>query len=241
MLNNSPYYWGAVRKVVAAFGALFKDISIERVGSDGTVVQTLLVPITYAPKQRFYQMIENAGLDSNEARVNIVFPRMAYELTSIFYDSTRKLNAQSQVPGALVNGYRQIQYAPVPYNVTFAVYLGVKNTEDGLRVIEQILPFFQPSFNVSIWEMDSNGVSRDVPVTLQNIDFDDSYDGEVKTERTVTWTLTFQAGIWLHGPTKEALEIKQASVNTAINNTVSVTTASADDLGVVSVDTNELI
>lgn len=239
MLNNTPYYWGAVRKVVAAFGALFKDISIERVGSDGSVVQTLMVPITYAPKQRFYQMLENSGLDDNAARVNVVFPRMAYELTSLFYDSQRKLNTLNQTQGALVNGYRQVQYAPIPYNVTFALYLGVKNTEDGLRVIEQIIPFFQPSFNVSIWEMDSAGISRDIPIVLQNVDFDDSYDGDVKAERTVMWTLTFQASIWLHGPTKEALEIKQAAVNMAINNTVAVTSASVDTSGSIVVSTDE--
>ena len=220
MLHNDPFYYSAVRKTVAAFGALLNGISIQRKDASGTAVQTLEVPVMYLPKSRFFYMTEASKLDGNEARINTVFPRMGYEMTSLFYDNSRKLQMQTTVPGRLVSsGARQNEYAPVPYSLSFSVYLAAKNTQDALQVIEQIIPFFQPTFNLSIWEMDQAAQSRDVPVTLQNVDFQDSWDGQTNSERTIIWTMTFVANIWVHGPSKEAMEIKIAQINTAVSGT----------------------
>jgi hypothetical protein len=222
MLQNDPFYYQAVRKVVAAFGAVFNDISIQRKDETGAVIQTIEVPITYTPKSRFVYMTEASKLDTNEARVNITLPRMGYEMTSFYYDGSRKLQMQTTVPGRLLqSGGRQAEYAPVPYCLAFSMYLAAKNTQDALQVIEQIIPFFQPTFNVTIWEMDSAQQSRDVPITFENVDFEDSWDGQTNSERTIIWTMSFTANIWVHGPSREALEIKQINVSTAVNGTSS--------------------
>lgn len=231
MLMNDPFYYQSVRKIVSAFGAVFNDISIQRKDSSGNVIQTIEVPISYVPKSRFYYMMEAATLDSNDARINTTLPRIGYEMTSLFYDGSRKLQMQATVPGKLTGtGKRQMEYAPVPYNVSFAMYVATKNTQDALQIVEQIIPFFQPAFNVTIWEMDSAAQSRDVPIIFQNLDFNDTWDGQTNSERTIIWTLTFVASIWVHGPSKEAVEIKQANVNMAVtgnvgSSVVSTTTA----------------
>ena len=42
------------------------------------------------------------------------------------------------------------QYMPVPYNLDFELYILAKNQDDGLQIVEQILPYFQPEYNVTI-------------------------------------------------------------------------------------------
>lgn len=214
---NGPYYHKSVRRVVAAFGALFNDIEIEREDNTGAVVQTIKVPISYAPKQRFYQSLAFSGYD-DKTRVNIVLPRMAYEMTSLFYDSQRKVNTLNRTSDYIETSEgRTYTYAPVPYNMTFSLYLAAKNTDDALRVVEQIVPYFQPHFTVSIFELDSPGISRDVPITLQSVDFSDSFDGDATTDRTIMWTLNFQANAYIYGPTRNQIAIKRTLVDAIVN------------------------
>lgn len=217
MIGNAPFYNNSVRRVVSAFGAIFNDVTVRRTRSDGSIAQSILVPITYAPKQRFYQMAEFAKKDSS-TNVQIVWPRMAYEMTGLYYDSQRKLHTLNRYSTGVetAKGLEYV-YAPVPYNILFSVYIGAKNTDDALQIVEQIIPFFAPHFTVSIYELDTPQVSRDVLFTLQSVDFSDTFDGDPTQERTIIWTLNFMAHAYIHGPMKEAANIKRAYVETLVN------------------------
>lgn len=220
MLGNLPFYNNSVRRVVAAFGAVFNDIVVRRVRNDGVVAHNIMVPITYAPKQRFYQMAEFAKKDES-TNIQVVWPRMAYEITGMYYDSQRKLNSVNRFTNGIETSQGlQFVHTPVPYNILFSLYIGAKNTDDALQIVEQIIPFFTPHFTVSIYELDTPKISRDVSFTLQSVDFSDTYDGDPSQERTIFWTLNFMANAYIHGPTRESANIKRALVEMIVNGTL---------------------
>ena len=47
------FYNEGLRKVTVAFGAIFNKIQIQRKDSSGNVVQSIMVPLAYAPKEKF--------------------------------------------------------------------------------------------------------------------------------------------------------------------------------------------
>lgn len=199
MLNKPPYYHETIRNCIIGFAKIFSDLKIERKKANGTVEQTILVPIAYAPKEKWIQRIEqDPTLDK---QVMVTLPRLSFEMTGISLDATRKVSRTSSITKSKVgvNTTNKV-FAPVPYNLDVSLYCISKTTEDGLQIVEQILPYFTPDFTMSIQSMKTPlDIVSDVPITLQSVTFTDEYDGAFDTRRFVTWTLAFQLKINLFG------------------------------------------
>lgn len=220
-----------LRKYIIVFGTLFNDIYINRTNSSGEIVQTLKVPLTYGPKEKVLARLEQNPTMSNQ--VGIVLPRISFELTSMEYDPTRKLNTlnkltkQSSTAGT--DDEVKYQYQPVPYDMQFEMNILVKNSEDGTRIVEQIIPYFTPDFTVSVNLMPEVDAARDVPVILNSITHQDNYEGSFEERRSMIWTLTFTLKGWLYGPTKKSKLIKLAETtfrlpeDVATGNTINTT------------------
>jgi hypothetical protein len=93
---------------------------------------------------------------------------------------------------------------PVPYNINFELAILAKNQDDSLQILEQILPYFQPSFNLTMNLIPDLGEKRDYPVTLTSVDYSDEYEGDYDTRRTLVYTLQFVAKTYLYGPVNDA-------------------------------------
>ena len=190
---GQTYYHQTIRKYVVLFGTLFNDLNIEKKDSSGNVTSRQKVPIAYGPKQKFIQRIRQ---DPNLTRqVAVQLPRMGFEMTSITYDPIRKLNSIGKIMNRATAtqgaGTMQKMFNPVPYNMDFQLFVFVDNAEDGTQILEQILPFFTPEFNVTINAIPSMGVKLDVPISFNSASLEDSYDGDLTTRRTMIWTLDF--------------------------------------------------
>lgn len=201
-----------LRKYIIVFGTLFNDIYINRTNSSGEVIQTLKIPLTYGPKDKVLARLEqNPTLDN---QVGIVLPRISFEMTSMEYDPTRKLNTLNKLTKQSTTGGTddevKYQYQPVPYDMQFEMNILVKNSEDGTRIVEQIVPYFTPDFTVSVNLVPEVDAARDIPVILNSITHEDSYEGSFEQRRAVIWTLTFTLKGWLYGPTKKSKLIKYA-------------------------------
>lgn len=200
MLNQSPYYHGIIKKTITAFGALFSDIKIERRQTDsvtGTVIQTLQIPLAYAPKEKWLVRVDSDSTLENHTYTSL--PRLSFEITNYSYDSVRKTNRMQKITcgsGESTNGSIQ---SPIPYNVDISLYVLTKTQEDALQIIEQILPIFTPEYTLSINAIPSMNVVQDVPVILNSISVQDDYDGDFQTRRFVTHTLNFTLKINLFG------------------------------------------
>ena len=190
---GQTFYHQTIRKYVVLFGTLFNDLNIEKKNSSGNVVSRQKVPIAYGPKQKFLTRIRQ---DPNiDRQVAIQLPRMGFEMTSLTYDPIRKLNSVGKIIGRPANteGRNTLRkmFNPVPYNMDFQLFVFVDNAEDGTQILEQILPFFTPEFNVTINAVSELGIKLDVPISFNSASLEDTFDGEFPARRTLIWTLDF--------------------------------------------------
>lgn len=211
MLNSQIFYHAITRKTIVAFGSLFSDIKIKRENADKTESQTIAVPIAYAPKEKWIVKIDqDPTLDHY---VYTTLPRLSFEIVSFSYDPQRKMN-RSQAITCSTDGTVSKTYAPVPYNIDINLYALTKTQEDGLQIIEQILPYFSPEFTMSIKAIPESNIITDIPIILNSLDVNDEYDGDFATRRFVTYTMSFTLKTYMFGPVTESGVINKVFVNT---------------------------
>lgn len=220
MLNNK-FYWGTIRKAIVAFGNVFNNIFIDRRDSNGDVAQTIRVPLSYAPRHKFLAITATLP-DSEITKTQVTLPRMAFEMTRIAYDGDRKISLVrkncNQISGS---NARNSQYSPVPYDVDISLYLYSKNQDDALQVVEQILPYFNPDLNVTVNAIPALELTNDIPIILNNIDYQDDYEGDFTDRRSIFWTFNFTLKLNLFGPLSTEGVIK--SVNARVFNNPDMT------------------
>jgi len=197
------YYHEIIRKTIVAFGTLFNDIHIQHENSSGGTLSDMKVPLAYAPVQKFLARIDQQT-DLNKP-VQITLPRMSFEMTGLNYDATRKTSVTSTFKASDGTNMKKV-YMPVPYNINFELNILSKLNEDSLQIIEQILPYFQPSFNVTVDLISSIGEKKDIPIILNSIGFQDDYEGDFSTRRALIYTLQFTAKTYLFGPVAESTD-----------------------------------
>ena len=218
------FYFSTMRKYVILFGTLFNDIHITRTSNSGSTTHLLKIPLSYAPKEKMLTRFENdPNIDRETA---VLLPRMSFEMTGITYDSSRKLNTLGKIAVKDTNKNKlKYQYNPVPYNIDFTLYVYVKNAEDGTKIIEQILPFFTPDWTSSVSLIPEMEVTMDIPVILNNISMEDTYDGDFKERRALIWTLNFTLKGYIYGPVKKGAIIKFANTSFYIPEVVTLSDA----------------
>ena len=216
------YYHEILRKTIIGFGTLFNDIWIKQQDANNNTAQQMKVPLAYGPAQKFIARLEQQP-DLNKM-VALTLPRMSFEMTDISYDATRKsgITQTFKAMDSRDNNMKKV-YMPVPYNVGFELSILSKLNDDALQITEQILPYFQPSFNLTVDLVQSIGEKRDIPIVLSNMSFSDEYEGDYATRRVLIYTLRFEAKTYLFGPVAETSEglIKKVIVDTAMDTNTS--------------------
>ena len=209
------FYNQGMRKMTVAFGQVFNNIQIKRQASDSTI-QSIRVPLAYAPKEKFLvRLDQQPNLEDRQFAVTL--PRMGFEISGIEYDGSRKLTKVQKFKTTKTNtGVMNFNYMPVPYNISYNLYCFTATAEGGLQIVEQILPYFQPDYTVTINVVPEMGIKRDVPIVLNNINYEDSYSGDFESRRAVIYTLNFTAKTYLYGPasTQKVIRETQADMHT---------------------------
>lgn len=211
MLNNNIFYHQATRKTIVAFGTLFSGIKLLR--SKNGVEQTIAVPIAYAPKEKWIVRIEQDPTLENHTYT--VLPKMSFEITGMSYDPSRKTNRMSSITATRSVAGSAVatqMYSPVPYNIDISLYALTKTQEDGLQIVEQILPYFTPEYTMVINSLSEMNVNTDVPIILNSVSVDDQYDGDFETRRFITYTMNFTLKTMLFGPVNDAKVILTSTV-----------------------------
>ena len=225
------FYHQISRKMVVAFGSLFNNIEVRRTDSSDAVTEVIKIPLSYGPKDKMLVRISQDP--SLNPGVALTVPRMGFELTSMTYDGARKLNTMGRnVKAGTTSGLKK-QYNPVPYNWDFSLYVFVKNAEDGTQILEQILHFFTPEFTVTMTLVSGMSEKRDIPLILNSVSSEDTYEGDFATRRSIIWTLSFVMKGYLYpSVTDNAAVITSSVVDTHI---MSAATA-ADPVYIVAED-----
>ena len=203
------FYNQTLRKLTLAFGGLFDEIYISKDTSDGKIERTR-VPLTYSGKEKFIRRIET------------LLPKMAFEMTNLQYDPTRKVNKiNKKFKSSLVDGetYTQRAYAEVPYNVQFSLYCFTRTVDDNLQIMEQILPYFSPEFIVTL-KMNEVDTNVDVPIVLNTTNMTEQYEGDMTTRRSVISSFSFTAKAHIFSKVSGFGIIKEIDINLLEDNTL---------------------
>lgn len=209
MIDGQPYYHSTIRKTVIAFGQLFNNIRIQRKDADSALIQTLKIPLSYGPKQKFLVRIRQNPTPDTNSNVEITVPRLGFEITSLTYDASRKVQQLSRQVAQSSDETLTTAYNPVPYNINFALYVMVRNQDDGLQILEQILPFFRPEYTLAVNFIPELKKSQDLSFVLKNVSVEDDYEGDFNTRNAIIWTLDFSANIQFYGPIVQQGPIKK--------------------------------
>lgn len=209
------FYHEKIRKCVSLFGRLFNNLYVIRKNSAGSVISQVKVPLSYAPKQKYLERIrENPDLSAN-SQVALKLPRMSFEITNFIYDTTRQLTKTStfNTVGS-ANTSRKKFFPPVPYTINFQLNIYAKTQDDALQVVEQILPFFNPQYTVTVkpFTTDYPTFKEDIPIIIQGLSFQDDFEGAIESRRTIIYTLDFEMKASFHGPIANSDIIRQTDV-----------------------------
>ena len=207
------FYHEILRKTIISFGTLFNNITIQKKDASDTDFSVMKIPLSYGPTQKFLARLEQSG-DLNKSTA-ISLPRMSFEFTGLTYDSSRKVTSTQKIAVKDPDTQKKVNkvFTPVPYNMQFELSIMSKLNDDALQIVEQILPFFQPAFNLSVELIDQIKEKRDIPIILENITMQDDYEGDYSTRRVLLYTLRFTAKTYLFGPVTRVEPIKQATLS----------------------------
>lgn len=216
---GSPFYFSLIRKYVILTGTLFNNIHITRTDTSGNETALIKVPITYAAKDK---MLARVLADPEIQRETAVtpLPMISFEIKNMYYDRDRKLNTINRISNrdATDENKFKYQYNPVAYNIDFSVYVYAKFTEDGTKIIEQILPYFTPDWTTTVNLIPEMNVTMDIPIILNRINYSDTYDGAYQQRRAIIWELQLTLKGYLYGPVKNSNIIKFVETNLRIPN-----------------------
>jgi hypothetical protein len=211
---GQQFYHETIRKVIVGFGTTFNNIQLVRKDSSGNIAQSMKVPLAYGPREKFLVRLRaDADLSS---KVALTLPRIGFEIQNLSYDPARKLNrVQKFKKKSTGNNTKTIdtQFMPVPYNLSIQLYILAKQSDDALQIVEQILPFFQPDYTITINDIPDMSIKRDIPIVLNGISYEDNYQGEFEARRAIIYTLDFTAKFYLYGPVTSSGVIKTAQVD----------------------------
>ena len=198
---GQQFYHETIRKIIVAFGTTFNNIQLVRKDNSGNITQSMKVPLAYGPKEKFLVRLRaDADLSS---KVAITLPRIGFEIQNLAYDGTRKLSRVQKFKKVNTgNSTRTLdtQFMPVPYNLDFELYAMAKQSDDALQIVEQILPYFQPDYTITVNDMADMGIKRDVPIILNSISYEDNYEGDFDQRRALIYTMNFTCKFYLYGP-----------------------------------------
>ena len=209
----SPQYHESTRKYIIAFGRLFTDISCGRFNSAGARIQTIQVPIAYGPKEKW--MVRAKDDPDLSKPMDITVPRLAFEIVGMRYDGSRHLAStqKNKAFDSLDKNKFYTQFVGVPYNIDINLHALVKNVDDATQIMEQIVPYFSPQWTTSVNVVPGMVPPIDVPIVLNGVTMEDTYEGDFQTRRFIIYTFAFTLKGFFYGPKTTSGVIKRAQID----------------------------
>jgi hypothetical protein len=212
MLSDQHFYYSLTRKAVILFGNMFNNISVIRKNRDNNdEIERFKVPLMYGPKEKYYARLQQDP--DLQKPVQLILPRMSFEINSITYDVSRKQNSLLRAARGNNSTRTSSQYMGVPYDIGFTLEIYTRNIDDGTHIVEQILPYFNPDYTISVNLVPELGFLKDVPIILNSVDNSIEHEGNFDAIRMVNWTLTFTMKTYYYGPISNPKIIRKAITN----------------------------
>lgn len=214
---GSIFYHNLTKKYITVFGNMFDTITIRRFNAAKQKLQSIQVPLSYGPSQKYIKYLLNPPEDR---KISTTLPRMSFAMMQYSIDAERKVGT-TQKRKHFVSGDKKsatTSFVETPYKLEFELYIYGKNQDDCTQIIEQIIPYFNPTYTNSvnvIPELGTQG-NYDVQTTLNSIMLQDEYEGNNEETRFVVYTVSFTMDVFFFGPVSTTGVIKRVQTDIAI-------------------------
>jgi len=216
---GEPFYHETTKRVVSAFGMMFNNINITRENENAVEVSRMKIPLKYHAKKAWHSILrEHSDRDEELISLQGYFPRLSYYLSDIQYLPDKKLQ-QKTIVRQDANGNMQTYRLQTPYRLFFELTVVTKKQNDLYRIIEQIIPYFDPSLSVSIKpsRVFTTDVLRDFDLTLQSVTIDDELEIDFESAYNLQLyvrTLNFTTDIYYYGPVASSSGVIKTATTT---------------------------
>lgn len=215
------YYPRTIRAITVALLDMFNDIRVVKYDSNNVPVSEKDVPITFGPVEKYHQdRIEDHYYDMNNVEHNqryyLQIPRIALVPTGISYDPDRATGVNEwrywyqqslELSGTEIDEVFS-DYQPTPCNFSFTVYIKNDSMDYMSQILENILPYFNPTLMLRVKEFSFLNVERDLPVTLEGVGYDFIDDENAPDTRFVNATLNLVVKGYMYRPVVTSKIIK---------------------------------
>lgn len=193
-----PFYGEYFRKLVIGVGTLFNNVYVTH--KEDNVEQTIRVPLTYAPKEKFIRRLLEESSITDTTKIGIRLPQMSFAINQIAVDGSRRRNKAYKEYFPTSNGQAYVVPVEVPVNVNFNLFMYTRHINDTLQIAEQIIPHFNPEYNLKI----NYNLAREeitVPLVMLNtLQLNERYEGDFGGRRLNMSSMAFVAKGYIFGP-----------------------------------------
>lgn len=211
---GTHYYHGLIRKFIIGFGSIFNNLTLIRYDNELTTeIERITVPISYAPKDKYMKILWDGVNSTDERKVAVTFPIMAFEITGMQYDPSRQIQPLLRAPKPKTSTSVDASYVGVPYSLNFSLYIFSRYQRDADQILEQILPIFVPGYTFKAMPIPALGFHEDYPIQLNSIDRNIEYEGDYSVKGCM-YTLNFTMNVRFYGPVQETKIIRRVFANT---------------------------
>tara|TARA_R110002153_G_scaffold78034_2_gene199947 strand:+ start:1962 stop:2705 length:744 start_codon:yes stop_codon:yes gene_type:complete len=191
---ENHFYNESTRRMVSVFGSIFNDMEVVKKDSAGKIIQKIKVPLGYAPRTKVLARLTE---QTSDPKMAMKLPRMSFEISSMEYDSNARVSKHKNYTKTIVGDSLQLNKlgAPAVYKVGFELNILASTQDEGLQMLEQILPMFQPEYTVTIKDIPAMDITTDTPIILESVTLNDDYEGDLITRRAIIYTLSFSTRI----------------------------------------------
>ncbi len=209
---SNHWYNQSTRRMVSVFGSLFNDLEVVKTDSAGKVLQKIKVPLAYAPRQK---VLARMAEQTSDPKLAINLPRLSFEITSMEYDANARVSKHKNYKKVITGDTLQLNKlgAPAVYKVGFELNILASTQDEGLQLLEQILPMFQPEYTVTIKDIPTMDIKTDTPIVLEGVTLNDDYEGDLVTRRAIIYTLDFSTRIRYYRGIGKSKQILQTEVD----------------------------
>ena len=201
------FYHATTKKMIVAFATVFDNILIDL--ENGREIK---VPLRYVQGEKFLD--KYAQYTDTQATVKpLTLPAMGFEWTSTNFDTERHTNTMNKLQDRQMAKTRTYSYNRTPVSWQFDLYIVTNRMSDGLKIVEQIIPFFTPHLNLRVRAIEELQEPDNVQLTLTSFSHDINYDGSMDDARTITFQLSFTLHGYLYQDMKRHTSIKKSILN----------------------------
>lgn len=217
-------FFHCMKKTTLAFLSFFDEMKVKRF-SDGNPVKEAPVRVFFGTREKTKTRIK-AHLDDNNPvedegapESETILPAISVNLTNVEYNGDREMGKFEKVIVAEVLDEddnlteKKYNYPPVPYDYTYELTVWSRKAIDVFQIVENILPWFNPSINLTLMFFDKAPL-RDIKVSLDSTNLGMVEDIDQKSQREFSETkLSFTAESFVYKPISVQGIIKKITVD----------------------------